>query len=435
MVGVTGIFNESEAKAAKAAIAEIDQVLASERFFDPIIAGLPIEVVAGYRRALSQQLGELRNRLSAYESAKLGDYSALKKEIEGDLGIALIVARIARGLSQKELARRLGLKEQQIQRYEADRYRTISLSNYRRVAHVLGIQLEIKLCDESAKWLARGGWGLATEIDSSIVKKIVKHARENCWFEDDGASSSGEESHSYLQRYITDHILNYGSPALLRTGLNVTDASDDILLIAWKARVTRLAEQVIKANNVDYHGLDISWLPDLVSLSVHNDAPALAKDFLLSKGIVLVAEPQIPGLKIDGAAYLIGDIPIIGLTLRRDALDNFWFTLLHEVAHVILHYRTGLRSGFFDDTECTSTDGMEREADAFASNMLIPEERWKRAPARIAKSTLAIENFAQEIGINPAIVFGRIQKERADYATFSGKIGRGQVRKWLLKSS
>ena len=150
---------------------------------------------------------------------------------------------------------------------------------------------------------------------------------------------------------------------------------------------------------------------------------------------MLVAEPQIPGMKVDGAAFLLEGVPVIGLTLRRDTVDNFWFTLLHEVGHVILHYRTGLRTGFFDDTDTTDVDEIEQEANEFASNVLIPEERWKRSPARITKSPAVVEKFAKELGINPAIVFGRIQKERGNYAIFSNSIGRGAVRKHLIESS
>ena len=67
--------------------------------------------------------------------------------------------------------------------------------------------------------------------------------------------------------------------------------------------------------------------------------------------------------------------------------------------------------------------------------MLIPEERWKRSPARIAKSSGVVEKFADELGINPAILFGRIQKERENYAVFSNLIGRGQVRKYLIEAT
>jgi Zn-dependent peptidase ImmA (M78 family) len=61
------------------------------------------------------------------------------------------------------------------------------------------------------------------------------------------------------------------------------------------------------------------------------------------------------------------------MTLLRDAVDNFWFTLLHEIAHVVLHYRTGLSAGFFDDVTSTEVDELEGEANAFAGNLLIPK--------------------------------------------------------------
>jgi len=66
-----------------------------------------------------------------------------------------------------------------------------------------------------------------------------------------------------------------------------------------------VAEKIITTTNwMEYRPLDISWLLDLVKMSESDDGPVRARDFLLSKGIVLVAEPQIPGMKVDGAAFL-----------------------------------------------------------------------------------------------------------------------------------
>lgn len=423
------ILNEREARDARATASALDNLLSSEKAFEPIIAGLPPRVVNGFRKAIKAEKSELEALVSAYENAKDGDFEHLKRRTGNDPGLSLIVARIARNLTQKELARKLGLKEQQIQRYEADRYNSISLANFRRIASLLGVDWEIRLSD----WFG-GGWNIARDVSVAEVRKIVKHARANGWFDNDELTTlADEESINYLQRYVSDHILKYGSPSLLRTGLNVQDHSEDLLLVAWKARVTRRAEQIIAAYNVSYRSLDITWLLELVGLSRYNDGPARARELLLSKGIVLVAEPQIPGMKVDGAAFLLEGVPVIGLTLRRDTVDGFWFTLLHEVGHVILHYRTGLTVGFFDDTDVSCADEVEQEADEFASNILIPEERWKRSPARIAKTAAVVEKFATDLGINPAIVFGRIQKERGNYAVFSNLIGRGLVRKHLIE--
>jgi HTH-type transcriptional regulator/antitoxin HigA len=422
------ILNEREAREARTRAVEFDEVLSTAKSFDLLVAGLPPKVVEGFRKALKAHKNEINSLVGAYEAAKDGDYSALKRRAGNDPGLSLIVGRIARGLTQKELARKLGLKEQQIQRYEADRYNTISIANFQKVASVLGVQWEIKLSD----WIG-SGWNVAHEVTATEVKKIIKHARASGWFEDDLLSdASDEESFSYLQRYVSDQIVKYGSPSLLRTGLNVQDHSEDLLLLAWKARVTRRAENVIPAIGLEYRPLDISWLLDLVKLSETDDGPVRAREFLLRKGIVLIAEPQIPGMKVDGAAFLVDSTPVIGLTLRRDAIDNFWFTLMHEIGHVILHYRAGLAIGFFDDTENLSLDEIENEANDFASNILIPEEKWKRSPARITKAPSVIEKFAKDLQIHSAIVFGRLQKERGNYATFSNRIGRGLVRKYLV---
>ncbi|MEN1395396.1 hypothetical protein AAIH23_34865, partial [Pseudomonas aeruginosa] len=64
----------------------------------------------------------------------------------------------------------------------------------------------------------------------------------------------------------------------------------------------------------------------------------LAKKLLEEAGISVVIEPHLKGTMLDGAALLDTDgTPIIGLTLRNDRIDNFWFTLIHEVAHIWKH--------------------------------------------------------------------------------------------------
>ena len=423
----TTILNEREAREARTTAAEYEKARCSENVLAAIVEGLPAEVVDGYRKALEVEKYELERLIEAYESAKSGDATELKQRAGNDPGHALIVARIVSGLTQKELGRKLGVKEQQIQRYEADRYRTISLSNFQKVASTLGVNLEMKF----TKW-HRDGWNLAQAVSAKDITKIIKHARAHNWFEKESDESLAADGVSYLQRYVTDHIIRYGTPSLLRTGLNVEDHTDDMALLAWKAHVTRRAEKIISEKKIKYKPLEVSWLVDLVKLSREIDGPIKAREMLLTKGIVLMVEPQIPGMKVDGAAFLLDGVPVIGMTLRRDTIDNFWFTLLHEIAHIILHYRTGLASGFFDDTDNVDVDEIEAEANSFAGNLLIPDEVWNRSPARIAKGAPVIEKFAQNQGIHPAIVFGRIQRERKNYAIFSNKLGRGQVRKQLI---
>ena len=91
--------------------------------------------------ALKSQLADLQRELSAYERLKSGKQKVVAMGSLEELPQTLIQARIARGLSQEELAAKLGLKPQQIQRYEATAYQSASLERVTQVARVLGVKL------------------------------------------------------------------------------------------------------------------------------------------------------------------------------------------------------------------------------------------------------------------------------------------------------
>ena len=425
MSPVALISNDRQAREVTALIEQLGQALSSEQVLKSIVDGLPREVIDGVRRALITEKRELSEILAAYHQAKEGNFEPLKRRAENDLGEILIVARIAKGWSQKDLARKLGLREQAIQRYESERYRAISLAGYIRVARALSLDLSANFNSLRGK-----EWMPSFEVSPTEAQKVLKHARAQGWLQGDNASD--DNGISQLVKYVAEHVEMHGTPSLLRTGLNVEDHSEDWSLLSWKAQITRRAKVIIDREKLKYRPLDVSWLKDLVRLSSLEDGPTQAVQLLKQHGIVLVAERNIPGMNVDGAAFLVDQIPVIGLTLLRDSIDNFWFTLMHEVAHVILHYRTGLAAGFFDDIESAEIDELEEEANRFASNMLIPEELWSRSPARIAKTADPIERFAEQLGISSAIVFGRIRLERKNYALFTDKIGRNKVRKQLL---
>jgi DNA-binding XRE family transcriptional regulator len=95
--------------------------------------------------ALASQAHDLREELAAYDALRAGEISTIHAESFDDLPSALIQARIARGLTQRELAQRLGLKEQQIQRYEATRYASASLTRVGAVIHALGIEAPVEI--------------------------------------------------------------------------------------------------------------------------------------------------------------------------------------------------------------------------------------------------------------------------------------------------
>jgi ribosome-binding protein aMBF1 (putative translation factor) len=94
------------------------------------------------REALESQLADLKWQLDEYEKLRSGKLKRLKTSSFQNLPIELIRARIARGLTQKDLARKLGVKEQQIQRYEETDYASASLSRLNEVIKALDIEVK-----------------------------------------------------------------------------------------------------------------------------------------------------------------------------------------------------------------------------------------------------------------------------------------------------
>lgn len=218
------------------------------------------------------------------------------------------------------------------------------------------------------------------------------------------------------------------SSANIRTGRQMNRFS----LFAWTTRVTTVALEDPPKKKWRPGVLTLERMRELARLSVAPDGPVKACETLREYGISLVIEPHLPKTYLDGAAILsIKDHPIIGLSLRHDRIDSFWFTLFHELAHVELHYNES--TGFVDDLEVRNDDDpREVEADQLASEALIPEDKWKLSAASVFPSKDTLLRFARETGIHPAIVAGRMRKERNSYHLYNDLVGHGRIR-YLFK--
>ena len=99
----------------------------------------PPLIAKAQQDAINSQLADLEGELKEYEAVKAGGFDLGALKGLGDIPRLLIQARIANGLSQRELAERLGLKEQQIQRYEATEFASASLTRMREIAAAYGV--------------------------------------------------------------------------------------------------------------------------------------------------------------------------------------------------------------------------------------------------------------------------------------------------------
>ena len=164
-----------------------------------------------------------------------------------------------------------------------------------------------------------------------------------------------------------------------------------------------------------------------------DEGPQLAAEFLRKSGIHLIVEKHLPKTFLDGAAMRLGDEGrLVALTLRHDRLDNFWFVLLHELAHIALHIDTGICEAIVDDLEGSSTEKIEKEADALAGEALLPSKMWKKERLTIGANSAKVRAFAEKNKIHPAIPAGRLRFERKNFRIFNELVGRGCVRQQFV---
>jgi HTH-type transcriptional regulator / antitoxin HigA len=217
---------------------------------------------------------------------------------------------------------------------------------------------------------------------------------------------------------------------LWRRSVHVRSARkmDAYALKAWAARVIIEAK---KSNPPDFKKNCVTkeLLREVAQFSRRPEGPKDVRDFLFRHGIAVIVEPHLPHTHLDGAAILLmSERPIIGMTLRHDRLDNFWFTLMHELAHVRLHLNSG-EGQFIDDLDVEARhDSKEKEADELAGEILIPSTVWKESPASRYRSPQAALHLANQLNIHPAIVAGRMRHHWRAYRLLNPLVGHGKVR-------
>ena len=262
------------------------------------------------------------------------------------------------------------------------------------------------------KEMAKRGW-------ISTVSDLTKHAEE----------------------LIGDLIERTGGPAVAPTALyrkndhlRVNAKTDEHSLKAWCWHVLATANENRPKNVYRPRTVTLNFLKQVARLSPHANGPRRAQKFLAKHGIPLVIVRHLNKTYLDGATLRLGDRrPVIGLTLRYDRIDNFWFCLLHELAHVGRHLNHNQGDTFVDDLtlrkmEGTRVDPREAQADEWAEEALIPRAVWEASTIRRRPKPQAVMNLAHELQIHPAIVAGRIRYERQNYRLLTQFVGTGEVR-------
>lgn len=201
----------------------------------------------------------------------------------------------------------------------------------------------------------------------------------------------------------------------------------------WLARVKEAAYFFEAWREMpSFEPIDSDFLNDFARLSEEPSNIKNVENILADRGIIVVHEKSIPGMKIDGACFLMDTgRPVIAMSLRYARLDIYWFVLMHELSHVVLHY-DHLIHPILDDIDDMAVEEIEIEANALAAKSLIPRNLWRSANVKYDASEAEVFALAREARTHPAIVVGRLQRETGKHNIFSNIINSENSRKIIF---
>jgi HTH-type transcriptional regulator/antitoxin HigA len=304
--------------------------------------------------------------------------------------------------------------------------RPLSLTMIRRLHDGLGIPAEV-LLDGQRKPVETE----TPDVDWSDFPFAEVFKRG--WFA--GSVSSWRDLKKRADEILDPFLYPPGMPALETVQLRRTgparSTKEQKALWAWEARVWQLAQR---------QGLpparpaviDERLIGEIARLSPLENGPVVAREMLAKSGIRLVHEPHMPRTRVDGAAVRCHDgSAIVGMTLRYDRLDYFWFTLCHELAHLMLHLKNDGCKVIVEDLEAEDRSRTEIEADKTAMEAMVPKKQWLAFRKRKHIGKGEIQDFAATQRLHPAIIAGRLRRETGNYSLFSDMLGNGQVRRFF----
>ena len=308
------------------------------------------------------------------------------------------------GMSQKEFAARMGLSEKHISRL---------INGEVQLTPEVAVKLETVLGVPASFW---------SNLEALYREELVKVNAENTMEADEKLAREFPYSEmaklGWIEktRNIKEKVLNlrkyFGVIDLsLLENRNITkiacrrlSVSDkgDLALLAW------VQEAKIKAREVETKTISVRKLIEIVpkiramTVLKPEDFCLDMKNLLSECGVALIFLPHLKGSFLHGASFMDGKKIVVGLTARGKDADKFWFSLFHELGHIVL--------GHIGKAEGTTQDD-EQAADEWARDMLISKEDYNEFKATNNFSRSGISAFAKKINIAPGIVVGRLQKD------------------------
>ena len=243
---------------------------------------------------------------------------------------------------------------------------------------------------------------IAKEIDFNYFKKELKIIEDKTYRID--------EKIEFLRRFLNISSLSYlkdfNSNVSYRNNKFSSDINEKSIIKSNVMLEIAINEARKKADkSLDINKLK-SKLNDLKSLINSNDKVyEKLEEILLECGIILVTLPYFKGSNLNGAVYKFNNGSVLLLiTDKQKRLDIFWFTLLHEIGHII-------NKDFNSNLDKKKYDYNENKADKFAQDFLINPISYKKFVENHEFDRESLEKFAKDNFITSDIVVGRLKND------------------------
>ena len=324
----------------------------------------------------------------------------------------------ARGMSQIELAKRLDRPAKTVNGIIKGKV-ALTPETALQLEHVFGIPAnfwnnlesqyqETKLRIESQKKYKKF-------ISQSKIYPYHEMAKYG-WLDD--VNNAIKRVENLLKYFGVTHFDNIIEEAGLKSAFRISDKHKYSMpaVVSWLRKGSIDGEQ-IKTDSFEEEKVKelLPKLREMTLISEPNELMAKLQEELSKCGLAFVVTRNLKNAPISGATrWVSSDKAIIQMSIRWNWADIFWFSLFHELGHIMLDSKKDFNVDLVNNKVNNSK---ESEADIFARDSLIPLDKFQELKKRISDNNFSsiyelITSFARQVGIHPGIVIGRLQYEK-----------------------
>ncbi|MBL7791463.1 MAG: helix-turn-helix domain-containing protein [Saprospiraceae bacterium] len=317
--------------------------------------------------------------------------------------------------TQEDLAAITNLSAKHINKILQDQ-QPLTLDNARLFADIFGtsVQYWVNLNTDYLLWLRQEKTPEEVEADvkgAIYARMPIKDMIKKGWLE---SYSNANDLKQQVLDFWGWHSLDFSQldrqlPFLTRKSdaYNTFNAS---YALTWYHKATLIAAQ---RPHRPYRRKQLETLYDQMHrYSITTDGINAFIKALEAAGVIFFVLPHLQKTYLDGAAFFSGANPVLVYTGRYKRIDHFWFTLAHEIAHVLLHLDEATPF-ILDNLHDGEKDNIEEEANALAARQLKhPEILEQLSPYAKYLPPAKVEECAEQYQVHPAIVIGKLAHEK-----------------------